>query len=59
MKQLGRQVTLMHELRVLEKQGNKKLGNIAKRDNDAAIKHLRRKIKEEKLRHEYNTYLII
>ncbi|CAI2368003.1 unnamed protein product [Moneuplotes crassus] len=51
--QFGRQVSLLKKLKILENQDKKKLNNLDRRDNDRAIKILRRKIKEERLRNEY------
>ncbi|CAI2366062.1 unnamed protein product [Moneuplotes crassus] len=50
---IGRQTTLLKELKLLESKGKKKLNNLDKRDNDRAIKTLRRKIKEDRLKNEY------
>ncbi len=41
---MGGGVSLMKELKALESQGKKKLNNLDRRDNDWAIRILRRKI---------------
>ena len=53
MKHLGKQLTLMRELKNLENKGKTKLDNIDKRDNERAIQLLTKKINDEKHKHEY------
>lgn len=55
MKLLGKQLTLMRELKELEKdQKETKINTLARRDNERAIKLLKQRMAEERHKHEYH-----